>query len=51
MAIIDDGKGFDLATVKKGNGLHSIQKRVKELNGAVTVISKVESGTSITVLL
>jgi len=51
LAIVDDGKGFDLATVEKGNGLNSIQKRAKELHGKATIISSVGEGTSVTVLM
>jgi len=51
LTIIDNGKGFDLARVEKGNGFNSIQKRAKELHGKATIISSVGEGTSVTVLM
>ncbi len=46
----DDGKGFDLATVEKGNGLLNMQKRIEEIKGKFNIQSS-DSGTDITILL
>lgn len=50
IVIRDDGKGFDLKTVEKGNGLLNMQKRIDEINGKLDLQST-ESGTKITILL
>lgn len=48
--ISDDGKGFDLATTEKGNGLINMQRRIEEINGEFNLQSS-ELGTNITILL
>jgi ligand-binding sensor domain-containing protein/two-component sensor histidine kinase len=35
----DNGRGFDLAAVKKGNGLHNITRRTTQQKGTATVTS------------
>ncbi len=50
ITINDDGKGFDLATTEKGNGLLNMQKRIEEINGKFSLQST-ESGTNINILL
>lgn len=50
ITIIDDGKGFDVNNVEKGNGLLNMQKRIEEIHGKFTITST-ESGTAITILL
>ncbi|MBU3010249.1 sensor histidine kinase [Polaribacter vadi] len=47
ISIIDDGKGFDLNTVHLGNGLSNMEKRMSEIDGKVTIISKPKIGTEI----
>lgn len=46
MKVVDDGKGFDVASGKKGNGLANMQNRAKELGGK-TAISSSENGTTV----
>ncbi len=46
MDIRDDGGGFDVASVHKGNGLVNMQQRAKEIH-AVLDIESIEKGTSI----
>lgn len=48
MNIRDDGKGFDIATIRKGLGLQNIQQRTTDTNGELTIESIVEKGTRIT---
>jgi len=43
--IQDDGVGVNLATVKKGNGLKNIQRRVNELGGHFDINSSPGKGT------
>lgn len=47
MNISDDGKGFDIITVKKGHGLDNMQKRTKELFGSCQIQSAPGKGTFI----
>tara|TARA_R110002124_G_C8971830_1_gene515223 strand:- start:5604 stop:8498 length:2895 start_codon:yes stop_codon:yes gene_type:complete len=43
--IKDNGKGFDLDSAEKGNGIESIKKRVYALRGEVELVSNVDQGT------
>ncbi len=51
ISIIDNGIGFDLSTVKKGNGIQNIQKRAQDINARVQIESVVGSGTTIRLFL
>lgn len=48
VSVSDNGKGFSMETVKKGNGLLNIQYRVKQCFGNIDIISFHDRGTSIT---
>ena len=48
MSIQDDGKGFDVATVNKGNGLDNMQRRAGEAGAVFEMTSGSEPGTLIT---
>lgn len=50
LKIADDGKGFDVASGKKGNGLINMQNRAKELGGTTEIISS-EKGTTVLCVL
>jgi signal transduction histidine kinase len=45
--IHDNGKGFDTATVKKGNGLLNMQQRASDINGIFSLRSAPGQGTTI----
>ena len=45
--IIDDGKGFDILTIKRGNGLNNLEKRTTEINGNLTIDSAPTKGTTV----
>ncbi len=45
-SVTDDGKGFDVSTAKKGNGLRNMQSRIEELGGDFTIASS-PSGTTV----
>jgi signal transduction histidine kinase len=47
IVISDDGKGFDLDSVKSSNGLKNLQKRADKLNADISISSKKGKGTSI----
>lgn len=51
LLIIDDGKGFELATVKKGAGLKNIQNRVYLTGGTLLIESAVGKGCKISINL
>ncbi|MEP6675583.1 MAG: sensor histidine kinase [Ferruginibacter sp.] len=45
--ISDNGKGFDMETVQKGNGLQNIQYRVKQCGGSLEITAADGNGTAI----
>lgn len=45
MIIKDNGKGFDVGKVYRGNGMHSLKKRADELNGNFDIQSGFNEGT------
>ncbi len=47
ITINDNGKGFDLDTTKRGNGLNNMQKRADELGADFTIRSNLKAGTLI----
>lgn len=47
IAIRDNGKGFDVIKIKRGNGLNNMQKRINDLRGNFTINSNEGSGTFI----
>ena len=49
IVVEDNGKGFDITKLSKtsGMGIHSIDKRIENLNGNVHIDSKVGLGTSV----
>lgn len=49
LQIIDNGIGFDPATVKYGYGLLNMQARAKEMNANLSIKSSIEKGTLIQV--
>ncbi|WP_310380129.1 ATP-binding protein, partial [Flavobacterium sp.] len=50
ITIQDNGIGFDLATIEKGNGLLNMQKRIDVIGGEFNLVSTSE-GTKIVILL
>ena len=53
ITIEDDGKGFDISTIKNkdGIGLHSMQNRIELLGGKMDIDSAIGKGTSINIEL
>jgi signal transduction histidine kinase/ligand-binding sensor domain-containing protein len=49
--IEDDGKGFDMNTIKSGNGMRNINNRAKKMNGVIETRSSVDEGTSVTLII
>ncbi len=49
LAVVDNGIGFDLSTVKRGNGLNNLSTRSKEIGADLAVISTPGTGTFISV--
>lgn len=45
--IEDNGKGFDIDTIDFGNGLLNMQKRVEDVEGKLSIESKLNLGTKI----
>ena len=46
ICISDNGQGFDLSTLKRGNGLDNMNKRIEEIGGKCSIESS-STGTSI----
>ena len=49
LCVSDDGSGFTFSNNKKGLGLTSMQERVRPLRGQVTIESKPNRGTVVSV--
>jgi len=47
LAIIDDGKGFDMHENDDGNGLENMQLRAQEIYGKLHIISQKNKGTTV----
>ena len=43
----DNGEGFDVAEVKRGNGLNNMEQRARDLNAAIAIQSVKGAGTSV----
>ncbi len=46
--IKDNGKGFEENEVDLGNGLNNLKKRAREIGAEITINSKLDKGTIIT---
>jgi PAS domain S-box-containing protein len=51
LAIIDDGKGFEIEQQKQTSGLTSIRERVASINGQLTIHSEPGKGTRVSVAI
>ncbi|MBV7269899.1 ATP-binding protein [Winogradskyella luteola] len=49
--ISDNGKGFDPRTVKRGNGIGNMKKRIESIGGEIQINSKENEGTEIVVVI
>jgi signal transduction histidine kinase len=50
ITILDNGNGFDQATIESGNGLQNMQKRIEEIGGKFDLTSN-NKGTRIEILI
>jgi signal transduction histidine kinase len=50
-SIVDNGKGFDIHTVEKGNGLTNMKKRTDDIKGELKIISSSNNGTQISITI
>ncbi|MDQ8004948.1 MAG: ATP-binding protein [Pedobacter sp.] len=48
MIISDDGVGFDVSAKRSGNGLSNMNRRAEEVGAAITISSKEDKGTTVT---
>jgi signal transduction histidine kinase len=51
MEISDNGKGFDLNKIKRGNGLNNLEKRAREIGGQIDIKSEPGKGTCINLMI
>lgn len=49
IVINDNGKGFDINKIQKGNGLNNIKKRTAEIHAELEITSIIEQGTTVTI--
>lgn len=49
LTMIDDGSGFDVNKTKSGIGLKNMNSRIKEINGIISITSKKDIGTTVTI--
>lgn len=49
LTLTDDGTGFDVHKVKSGIGLKNMTSRIKEINGVINIVSKKDTGTTVTI--
>jgi len=49
LEVRDNGRGFDPATVKQGNGLWNMQRRAERMGGKLVLESKIGEGTRVEV--
>lgn len=50
LLLSDDGKGFDMQSVKRGHGIDNMTVRAKRIDGQLIIDSQIEKGTSIQLL-
>ena len=51
MELSDNGKGFDIDNIKRGNGLNNLEKRAKEIGGQIDIKSETGKGTCINLMM
>ena len=51
LTITDDGKGFDINSLERVNGLTNMRNRAKEVGGEFDIFSEVGKGTTVTLRL
>jgi signal transduction histidine kinase len=49
--VVDDGRGFDVATTSRGNGLTNMEDRLDALGGTLHIVSSPGSGTTLRAIL
>lgn len=47
LVVSDNGKGFDMQSIRRGNGLDSMQIRAQELSGTLEITTAQDAGTKI----
>jgi signal transduction histidine kinase len=51
LTVTDDGEGFTVGEHSKGNGLVNMRERAKKMRGILTVTSKKQQGTTVTLVI
>jgi signal transduction histidine kinase len=51
LEVDDDGKGFDLALVRRGDGLTNLQERAAAIGGSTSIESSTDRGTTVRIVL
>ncbi len=51
LRVTDNGKGFELNGLRRGNGLNNMKKRAEEMGGTFDISSEIGKGTTVTLKL
>ena len=51
LKVADDGDGFDVNSIKRGNGLRNMRLRVEQLHGRLEIVSSPGKGTAISLVM
>ncbi len=51
LEIDDDGRGFDPASVRRGDGLTNLEQRAAALGGKATIESAPDQGTTVRLVI
>ena len=51
VAVADDGRGFDISTTTRGNGLTNMEDRLDALGGTLEIVSSPGNGTTLRLLI
>jgi len=51
ITVEDDGKGFDMNTIKSGNGILNTNIRANKVNGVITTRSSIGEGTTVALII
>ncbi|MGB1308383.1 MAG: tetratricopeptide repeat-containing sensor histidine kinase [Oceanihabitans sp.] len=51
VSVLDNGLGFNINTIEKGNGLNNMKKRAQEIQAELEIISEEKKGTTIKIIM
>ena len=51
IAVRDDGTGFNIEEVVRGNGIGNMEKRIADIGGTLAIVSELGAGTTVQITL